>query len=388
MRILYFSHSFGSPTTTFIRNEISFFEKENEIKYMCSELFPGSSFNPSYLEIIPFSENKFSRKIRWVLWKRDLLCSFRNRLYANKINSCIKAFRPDIIHCHFAYESLMLLDNLDRLQDHKIVIHFHGYDASQMLRKKSYVSALKKVLLNGNVTPIIVSEAMRINLIKAGIDLSKSHLLRYGIDLDKFKPASPEKSIDGLITFLQVSSLVEKKGHKYTMDAFALFFKNNISYKERVKIIFTGDGPGRSFLEKYAFDLGLENNVEFIGTVNYTKAIELLNNANIFVHHSITAENGDEEGIPNAIIEAMAMELPVLSTFHAGIPELVVNGVNGLLCKEKDVKTFSEQIKEIINWNRLPENRSVVDQSYNMVKHNQHLKKIYEDLIYNSTVKN
>ena len=60
----------------------------------------------------------------------------------------------------------------------------------------------------------------------------------------------------------------------------------------------------------------------------------------MFVHHSITPQNGDEEGIPTSIMEAMLMKLPILTTYHAGIPELVKHGENGLLCKEKDVNTL------------------------------------------------
>ena len=97
----------------------------------------------------------------------------------------------------------------------------------------------------------------------------------------------------------------------------------------------------------------------------------------------VTAENGDQEGIPNAIIEAMAMQLPILSSIHSGIPEAVDHGVNGLLCKENDIDTFAKHMKEIENYKLLSLNRERVIKQFSLCKH---LEKINE--VYNSLIKN
>ena len=148
--------------------------------------------------------------------------------------------------------------------------------------------------------------------------------------------------------------------------------------KDKVKLIIAGEGECKDQLQKMVVELGLNSNVSFVGNVNKEEAIKLLAKANVFVHHSVTARNGDQEGIPNAIIEAMAMKLPVLSTFHAGIPELVKNGVNGLLCEERDVQTYARQIEEIISLPKSDANREVVEENYNMEKHNKQLEALYE----------
>ena len=150
MKILYFSHSFGTPTTTFIRNETAFFHKTETIKYLCNSLHPGIN-KPDYVEVIPFVENVIVKKIKWWLWKLDLYCGFRNKSFSTNLKKLVDEFNPDIIHCHFGYEALMLLDNIDKFETRKIIIHFHSYDASSMTRKKSYVNKHKHYFNKVNV---------------------------------------------------------------------------------------------------------------------------------------------------------------------------------------------------------------------------------------------
>ena len=95
-------------------------------------------------------------------------------------------------------------------------------------------------------------------------------------------------------------------------------------------------------------------------------------------------ENGDEEGIPNAIMEAMAMKLPILSTFHAGIPELVEHGVNGLLCEEKDIDSLATQMLEIQSWGKLDKNRQKIIDEFNYESHNKKLLEFYNQVIMNN----
>ena len=100
--------------------------------------------------------------------------------------------------------------------------------------------------------------------------------------------------------------------------------------------------------------------------------------ADVFVHHSITSKKGDQEGIPNALVEAMAMEMPVLTTFHSGIPELVSHGVNGFLCEENDVLTYSEQMDQIYNWGYRKENRDLIEKKFSLKKHIDKLNEMYD----------
>lgn len=379
MKILYFSHSYGSPTTTFIRNETDHFSKEHDVKYLCSELFVGD-LKPPYVETISFYENRFLKKIRWLLWKWDFVCNFYNKDYSAKINTLINSFQPDVIHCHFAYEALMLLDNLDNINKHKLIVHFHGYDATQMINKKSYVKRLNDYLSRRNIFTISCNQYFIKTLTqKLNVNLSTYLVLKYGINLDTlFKPDSIEKKTD-VIVFTQVSSLVEKKGHEYTLRAYKRFLDSNPHIHSVLKL--TGSGERLSKLQQLAKDLGIEKNVKFLGSLKPKQIASLLNESSVFLHHSITDANGDMEGIPNAIMEAMAMELPIISTFHSGIPELVEDGVNGYLVNEKDVESYAIRMKDAIRMGKLPKNRMKILNEYNIDLHNKLLYDYYRKCI-------
>ncbi len=376
MNVLYYSHSFGSPTTTFIRNETEYFNKTIYIKYLCTEVYCGET-QPSYVNVIPFEENLISKKIRWLLWRYDMSCSFKNRKYSSKINSFIKKFKPDVIHCHFGYEALMLLDNLKSIENYKIIMHFHGYDASVMIRKKSYCKKLNFYLSLKNIFTISVNNYF-LNVFKNNLKINVANpiVLKCGIDTNTFFNSNIVHLKTAQKRFIQVSSLVEKKGHIYTIKAFKLFKDANKDLN--VKLTFTGEGDRKNELLGLVKELGLESDIEFVGTLKPNQVSEALRSADVFLHHSVTGTFGDMEGIPTSIMEAMAMELPIVSTFHSGIPELIENGVNGYLVNEMDIINYAERMKESLNMGFLSINKRKILEEYNLVLHNHKLFEIYK----------
>lgn len=375
MRILYYSDSYGFPTTTFIRNEVNYFKKHHEIKYISRKVY-GNIREYDFVELIPASNSLF-QKILARLRSWDILFYHRDFQVSRKLKEAVESFNPDIIHCHFFVEALPLLDNID-FSRYPVVIHFHGYDATKMVRYSAYNRRLKQILSKPNVFVVSCNNNFITTLKRVtGTRLERSKVVYYGIDLDLFHPKKIERE-EGKV-FLQVSSLVEKKGHEFTLRAFAELLK--ISYFSDSVLILTGDGTRMPLLANLVEDLGIKDKVMFKGVVTPTQAVELMNKADVFVHHSITSENGDMEGIPNAIIEAMAMELPIVSTNHSGIPELVEDGVNGFLCNEKDIKQFAFNMSRAYKMGRVKENRTKVFSSFNMIEHNSQIENIYKKLI-------
>jgi colanic acid/amylovoran biosynthesis glycosyltransferase len=92
----------------------------------------------------------------------------------------------------------------------------------------------------------------------------------------------------------------------------------------------------------------LQDNVKLLGVISQTEFISYLKDSRAFVQHSITPDNGDMEGTPLSVLEACAAGVPVISTFHAGIPDVITHGVNGLLCEEHDVATMIENMKLVL----------------------------------------
>ena len=376
MKILYFSRNYGAVTTTFIRGEVNYFRTVAECRYLCQEA--DGSNSDTIVSVIPFRESRVIRKLRWLLWKRDIACWFHNPRYASQVKKLVDDFKPDVIHCHFGYEALQLLDNIN-FEHYPVIVHFHGYDASEMIRKKSYVRRLKRLFTNPGVYPISCNDFFVKELTeKLGEQAKKLKVLRYGIDLNLFDPGIQSSRTEEK-SFLQVSSLAEKKGHEFTLRAFSILVRQNKEYAYR--LIFTGDGERRKSLETLADDLGIRSQVTFAGVVTSAEAARLMASADVFVHHSIVSPKGDMEGIPNSIIEAMAMEMAVVSTWHSGIPELVEHGVNGYLVKEKDVEDYAEKMQRALEMGRLPRNREKVRQYYNLTTHNQQLNDFYSQII-------
>ena len=138
------------------------------------------------------------------------------------------------------------------------------------------------------------------------------------------------------ILFLQVANFVEVKGHKYTIEAFSRF--NKIYPASR--LILAGDGPLRGAMIQLSKELDIENLVEFPGVVDEDTVLNMMEKADVFLYHSLQLSNGVKEGLPTALMEAMARGLTVISSKHSAIPELIIDGVNGFLVSERDVTSY------------------------------------------------
>ena len=147
-----------------------------------------------------------------------------------------------------------------------------------------------------------------------------------------------------------------------------------------------GDGPMRRELESLIAALNLGERVKMLGWRDQDEVLECMKDSDILLAPSVTGKNGDQEGIPVVLMEAMAMGLPVLSTFHSGIPELVQDGVTGFLVPERDVDALVERLANLLE---NPEQqlemgiagRRRVEEHYNICRLNERLISLYEQLL-------
>src|ERR1700761_7871681 len=129
MKVLVFVEKFMSPTLTFVYNEITELAKHHEVKVLCTERINGEKFPFANTIIIPFKLNIIRRKFVWHGEKNEAFMSRKNVKFGIKVNRLMEEFNPDVIHGHFGYESIKLLDNIN-IHNTPIFISFHGYDAS------------------------------------------------------------------------------------------------------------------------------------------------------------------------------------------------------------------------------------------------------------------
>ncbi|WP_418281965.1 glycosyltransferase [Halorubrum sp. DTA98] len=166
-------------------------------------------------------------------------------------------------------------------------------------------------------------------------------VVRMGLRTEKFDPsmATTGKRL------LTISRFVEKKGIEYALLAVADCVDEHPELDYRL----IGSGPRRERYETLIERLGIEDNVTFLGSVSDETLIEELDRARAFVLPCVVAKDGDRDGIPVAIMEAMAMETPVVSTYVSGIPELIEDGENGFLCSERSVQEISSAMRKCIS---------------------------------------
>lgn len=288
----------------------------------------------------------------------------------------------DIIHCHFGPMGIVgaLLKTLG--VGHKLVVTFHAYDVTVTLAHRGrhvYDGLFQTADL---LMPI--SRHWKKRLTELGCPPEKTVVHRMGVDMQRFRFAPRSHRNGEPISLLTVGRLVEKKGIEYGIRAVAMVSERHPEWSIRYNIV--GGGPLRRRLEAMAEELGMHTQVSFLGPKTHEAVRDLMMQAHIFLLPSVTAENGDQEGIPVVLMEAMAVGLPVLSTLHSGIPELVLDGQSGFLLPERDVDTLAERLEHLIEHPNLwPEmgwtGRKFVEEHYDIRKLNRRLVEIYEALL-------
>jgi len=286
----------------------------------------------------------------------------------------------DIIHCHFGPNGIIgsLLKEIG--VEGEIITTFHGYDMSTFILSNGS-DVYKDLFLNGDLF-LPISEFWKKKLVKLNCNEKKIMVHRMGINFKKFKYSERKIQPGEPVKILTIGRLVEKKGHEYAIKAIAKIVKKhkNLAY------IIAGDGSLRGKLESLVSELGVGNYVKFLGVVEQNEVIKLYKQVHIFILPSVTANNGDQEGIPTVLMEAHATGLPIISTYHSGILEVVINAKSGFLVPERDIDALVEKLQYLIEhpelWSKMGRfGREFVEKHYNIKKLNQRLVEIYQNLI-------
>lgn len=248
----------------------------------------------------------------------------------------------DIIHCHFGIvgRSVACLREIGAISG-KLVTTFHGVDMSTCLDRDPGLYA--HLFEHGDLF-LPVSEHWRRRLVSHGCDADRIVVHRMGIDPARFPPADRKPSANGPATVLTIGRLVEKKGVEYGLRAVAKLAGRGVPLRYEI----VGDGPLRDNLQDLASSLGIAGRVRFHGARVQEDVARMMRQCDVFLAPSVTDTEGDQEGIPVTIMEAMATGMPVVSSLHSGIPELVEDGVSGLLLREKDVDGIADALALLI----------------------------------------
>ena len=242
----------------------------------------------------------------------------------------------ELLHIYFGHIA-MLLRPLIRQWQKPSLVSFHGADVLVDMQKPAYRRATEEML--SLVRRVLVrSDSLRQAVIDLGCTPEKIEIQRAGIPLADFPFCERGIPGDGQWRLLQAGRLIEKKGLKTTLRAFARFQKEFPA----ARLTIAGEGPQLEELQSFARELQIDGAVDFVGFVSQEELRELLYSSHIFLHPSETGRDGNQEGVPNSMLEAMASGLPVFATRHGGIPEAVENNVSGMLANERDHRALGD----------------------------------------------
>jgi len=174
----------------------------------------------------------------------------------------------------------------------------------------------------------------------------KVHLNYHGIDIDKFMVHGSrfmDRKQDQRFKILAIGRLVETKGFEYLIEACRILNDKGVDFECQI----VGSGPLENKLESLSTSYELRAKIQFLGIRTQEEIKKLYSEATVLAQPSVMARNGDRDGIPNVILEAMALGVPVVATNFSGIPEAVIEGKTGILVPEKDAVALAVAIENI-----------------------------------------
>jgi colanic acid/amylovoran biosynthesis glycosyltransferase len=248
----------------------------------------------------------------------------------------------DAILCHFGSEGLLgsALRNVGLLRG-PLLTAFHGYDLSRSLSEAGSDMYARLFVEGDRFLP--VTDFWKAKLVELGCPPGKIVVHRMGVDCRRFTWAPRALPATGPVRLVTVARLVEKKGVEYAIRAVAACARAGMD----VEYVIVGTGPLQPELAALASTLGVAERITLVGAKSQEDVAALLRESHILLAPSVTAADGNMEGLPVALMEALATGIPVVSTQHSGIPELVEDGVTGLLVPERDVDALAAALRRL-----------------------------------------
>ena len=340
---------FLQPTETFVANQINTLKNYQPVVF-CHHRMPNdmnvSCRKYSVRESLPYLA-RFWDDINYRLVRRFPGSS------AKLLPELAEKNKVRLLHFHYLVDARFFL-KLIKVVPLPTVVSAYGYDVSNFPKSlfgfgKNYLQPIFKEV----DCFLAMSRDMKRDLVKIGCPEKKIRVHYYGTDTDRFvypERVYPEKET---VNILMCGTLEPKKAQDRVLNALHIWEQKNQS-KYSFRITFMGDGPLRPKLKGMVADYKWDHIVSFLGHVshNTNRLDEEYRKADIFTLPSVTIKE-DKEGIPGTIVEAMANGLPVVSTYHAGIPEVIADGQDGLLVEENDLEGLANAL------GRLIENRSL-----------------------------
>ncbi|MCP4196964.1 MAG: glycosyltransferase family 4 protein [Proteobacteria bacterium] len=362
-KTLFILGDFPQPTQTFIQREMVEMKKRGAtVNVMADTRVESSHLHPLLQEIEQnalFADTpwkwitrsllkgvvrapRFARDLTWALGLPHRTRYNRARFVISLLTAMDLA--PQIVdkgvtylHAHFAAYQTETAMCLSRITGIPYGATWHAYGIWQdanILREK--ISGARTILTCTEYNAFHLREL-------AGADADKIHLVRHGLDLSDI-PVFPPKAAPETPTLLAIGRLTPKKGFNHLIEAAALLRDRALQFKIEI----AGDGPEQDRLQEKIHTLQLDDAVTLLGAISNDRVWAKLASAVGLVAPSIRDKDGNIDGIPNVLLEAMAMSRPVIGTRLSGIPEVVREGETGLLVPPGDSASLANAMEKLI----------------------------------------
>lgn len=349
MKILHFCEAFSPVSETFIHDLIMELQRQGADNQVLAFFRENAGIRPfSKVTLARRAERYHIGRIFQRCWHGfqpggALLAAWR--IERPRLRRVLEQFRPDLVHAHFGPNGVLIVPVAQELGI-KCITSFHGLDVTTVPRvdfwRKQYDALWSQAAA-------VTGPSNHICGLLGSLGAGREKIFRIsnGVDVAKFPFNPPGRRFDGQnVVCLFVGRLVEKKGPLLLLQAFE-HARKAVAGKASLTLHMVGDGPLMPQLLAERQARGLTDCLQIHGARSHEEVGRMLQKAHIFLQHSVTAPDGDQEGQPVGLIEAAATGLPIISTRHSGIPEVVLDGQTGFLVEEFDVAGMGAKLARL-----------------------------------------
>lgn len=373
-RVALYVNKFLPYTQPWIYRQITF--PANNVKLVLCHSREEETNYPFPNIVISPGPSKLKTYIRGRFWKiyknispslsKKNVFDFKKALTENSI---------DLVHTHFGTNAVYI-SQICKSLNIPFIVTFHGFDLSSVPKRwPAYLKALQQLFKEIKFA-LAISEEMASRLIELGCPKEKVLVSYLGVPLEKF-PFANRNGNEGPTRFLHAGRFTSKKGVPDLIKSFAKAFPT----PGTAILDLAGDGEEKDLVLKTIQETEPANPVNLLGLLHYEELLKAMNRADVFVANSRTDSAGTKEGLPIAIIEAASTGLPVISTYHAGIPETIINNKTGILVPEYSNEELQEAMLQLNNRKVQLEygsaGRKYMEEKFSLQNCNHRLSEIY-----------
>jgi colanic acid/amylovoran biosynthesis glycosyltransferase len=339
--VIHAIRGFLAPTETFVGNQIATLQRYTPL-VLAHHRSPNREFDIENMYVINERGKGVGRTVG------SLAYTATRALMPYDVAAAaqwLESFDPALWHFHFVVDAAFFLPLLKELR-RPSVVSLYGYDISSFPQRLGGLGLryIRRTFDQADLF-LAMSEDMKRDAIRCGIPEEKIRIHYHGINTRRFR--FDERSYDAkpCLNILCVGRLEPKKGQHHLVRAAAELRSQGVN----AKVVIVGLGELENDLKETIHRENLRESVELVGYVPHLseRLVQYYRDADLFVHFSATQPDGDKEGIPGTIVEAMAAGLPIVTTRHAGIPEVITDGVHGILLNEYDTSGIAPAVRRL-----------------------------------------